>query len=310
MHRIIRYLFLVGLSLLATALLLSFIFGRSLVHSLSADSSFFDRLDSLFRKEEPAKSMELRPEETVRLIEGWNSRDMAQYFERQGIWQGEEFLEASGFPQVDYNKVDDLPPLVDYSSEFSFLADKPKNRSLEGYLYPDTYRIFASSSPDELIKKMLNNFDSQLTDKMRADIKAQGKSIYEIVTMASILEKEAPMSYSSGDNRDARIISGIFWRRIAVGQALQSCATLAYILGVNKAQYTTADTKIESPYNTYQYRDLPPGPISNPGILAIEAAIYPLSTSYNYFLTPSGSSNIVYATTYAEHLNNKRKYLP
>ena len=310
MYRIIRYLFLIGLSLLATVLLLSFIFGRSILHSLAADSGFFNRLDSFFKKEEPVKSMELRPEETVLLIEGWNSRDMAQYFERQGIWQSEEFLEASGFPQVDYNKVDDLPLLVDYSSDFSFLEDKPDNRSLEGYLYPDTYRIFTSSSPDELVEKMLSNFDSQLTDKMRTDIKAQGKSIYEIVTMASILEKEAPMSYTSGDNRDARIISGIFWRRITARQALQSCATLAYILGVNKTQYTTADTKVESPYNTYKYRDLPPGPISNPGILAIEAAIYPLSTSYNYFLTPTGSSNIVYATTYAEHLSNKRKYLP
>lgn len=310
MYKIIRYLFLISLSLLVTVLFLSIIFGRSLLHSLAGDLGFFNRLDSIFKKEEPVKSMELRPEETVQLIEGWNSRDMSQYFERQGIWQSEEFLEVVGFPQVDYNKVNDLPSLVDYSSEFSFLADKPDNRSLEGYLYPDTYRIFASSSPSELVEKMLHNFDSKLTDKMREDIKAQNKTIYEIVTMASILEKEAPMSYADGNNRDARIISGIFWRRIDIGQALQSCATLAYILGVNKAQYTTADTKVESPYNTYKYRDLPPGPISNPGILAIEAAIYPLSSSYNYFLTPSGSSSIVYATSYEEHLSNKRKYLP
>ncbi|MCF7860011.1 endolytic transglycosylase MltG [Patescibacteria group bacterium] len=309
MYRIIRYLFLIGLSLLATALLLSVIFGRSLLQSLSADSGFFGRLDSLFKKEEPVK-MELRPEESVRLIEGWNSRDMSQYFERQGLWQSEEFLEAVGFPQIDYNKNNDLPPLVDYSAEFSFLDDKPDNRGLEGYLYPDTYRIFASSSPADLVEKMLSNFDQKLTDKMRADIKAQGKTIYEIVTMASILEKEAPINYADGDNRDARIIAGIFWDRLEVGQALQSCATLAYILGVNKSQYSTADTKIESPYNTYKYRDLPPGPISNPGILAIEAAIYPLNTSYNYFLTPAGSSKIIYSTSYAEHLRNKSKYLP
>ena len=199
---------------------------------------------------------------------------------------------------------------MDYSSEFSFLKDKPVNRGLEGYLYPDTYRIFASSSPSGLVEKMLSNFDRQLTDKMREDIKAQGKTIYEIVTMASILEKEAPINYTDNDNRDARIISGIFWRRIEAGQALQSCATLAYILGVNKARYTTADTKIDSPYNTYKYRDLPRGPISNPSILAIEAAIYPLSTSYNYFLTPAGSNKIIYSNTYAEHLRNKSKYLP
>ena len=88
MYKIIRYLFLIGLSLLATSLFLSIIFGHSLLHSLSADSGFFGRLNSLFKKEEPVK-VELRPEETVRLIEGWNSRDMAQYFERQNLWQSE-----------------------------------------------------------------------------------------------------------------------------------------------------------------------------------------------------------------------------
>ncbi len=267
------------------------------------------RLDNLFNRTEPVK-IEPRPEKTVRLIEGWTSRDMGQYLEGQGVWQSEEFLEIVGFPQVDYDEEKDMPGLKDYSAQFSFLKDKPNNFGLEGYLYPDTYRIFASSTPEELIIKMLTNLDKRLTVEMRAEIERQGKTVYEILTMASVLEKEAPINYATGDNRDAKIIAGIFWDRIKVGQALQSCASLAYILGVNKAQYSTEDTLVESPYNTYKYRGLPRGPISNPGILAIEAAIYPISTNFNYFLTPAGSNTIKYAATYEEHLRNKAEFLP
>ncbi len=310
MSRLTRYLLLFAFCLFLTALVLGLIFGRSLVRSLATDNSFFGRLDNIFSKEKPV-ALETRPEKTVRFIEGRTSRDMGQYLEDQGVWQSEEFLEAVGFPQVDYSQEKELPQPLDFSDDFSFLEDKPKNRGLEGYLYPDTYRIYATSStPADLIEKMLLNFDRQLTPQMRADIAKQGKTIYEIVTMASLLEKEAPINYASGDNNDARIISGIFWDRIKVGQALQSCASLAYILGVNKAQYSTEDTQVESDYNTYKYRGLPPGPISNPGILAIEAAIYPISTNYNYFLTPAGSKEIIYAATYEEHLLNKNKYLP
>lgn len=310
MSRLARYLLLFALCLFLTALVLGLIFGRSLVRSLATDNSLFARLDHIFSKEKPVE-LETRPEKTVRFIEGWTSRNMGQYLEDQGIWQSEEFLAAVGFPQLDYSQEKELSKPLDFSNRFSFLEDKPKNRGLEGYLYPDTYRIYAASStPADLIEKMLLNFDKRLTAQMRADIAKQGKTIYEIVTMASLLEKEAPINYSSGDNKDARIISGIFWDRIKVGQALQSCASLAYILGVNKAQYSTEDTQIESDYNTYKYRGLPPGPISNPGILAIEAAIYPISTNYNYFLTPAGSKDIIYAATYQEHLLNKNKYLP
>jgi UPF0755 protein len=310
MSRLARYFLFFAFCLLLTALVLGLIFGRSLVRSLATDNSFFGRLDNIFSQEKPV-SIETRPEKTVRFIEGWTSRDIGQYLEAQGIWQSEEFLEVVGFPQVDYSQEKELPQPLDFSDRFSFLEDKPENRGLEGYLYPDTYRIYAASStPADLIEKMLLNFDKRLTPQMRADITKQGKTVYEIITMASLLEKEAPINYASGDNNDARIISGIFWDRIKVGQALQSCASLAYILGVNKAQYSTEDTQVESDYNTYKYRGLPPGPISNPGILAIEAAIYPISTNYNYFLTPAGSKEIIYAVTYEEHLLNKNKYLP
>lgn len=304
MRFLIKYILIFATIVLAAVVLMVVFFSNRIL----SGSVLIDRLLNRPKVED---AQVLRPEKNVVLLEGWTNKDMAQYFEREGIWQAEEFLEIVGFPQVDYSYEKDLPLPIDFSNEFEFLQDKPKDKGLEGYLYPDTYRVFADEAiPEELIRKMLQNFDKQLTPKMRADIKAQGKTIYEIIIMASLIEKEAPINYRTGDNKDAKIIAGIFWDRIKYGQALQSCASLAYILGVNKPQYSTEDTQIESLYNTYKYRNLPPGPVSNPGILAIEAAIYPIYTEYNYFLTPANSNDIVYAVTYEEHLRNKNKYLP
>ncbi|MDD5554985.1 MAG: endolytic transglycosylase MltG [Patescibacteria group bacterium] len=242
-------------------------------------------------------------ERNIKIIEGWNIREISQYFEREGMFQSEELLELVGFPQVDYRYNKDIPKPKDYAPSFDFLADKPAYYGLEGYLFPDTYRVFKDATLDDIVLKMLNNFDKKLTPEMRADIKKQDKTIYEIVTMASIIEKEVR------NEEDMKIVSGIFWDRIKNKQALESCATLAYVLGVNKPQYTTEDTKIDSLYNTYKNRGLPPGPISNPGLKAIKAAIYPTYTDYNYFLSRPDTGETVFSKTYEEHIRNKAKYL-
>lgn len=283
-----------GLKYCALALILLVVIIFFVVKSALSNNETSSFLDRFLKREPKPSPIVYKEEKTIKVVEGWRNGEIIKLLEENNLSSKEEFIQA----QKDY----DL-------SKFSFLADKPKGFDLEGYLYPDTYRVFASTTATEIIDRMLTNLDKKLTPKMREDIRSQGKTIFQILTMASLIEKEAPISYSKGDNHDAKIIAGIFWNRIKSGQALQSCATLAYILGVNKAQYTEADTKIKSPYNTYQNPGLPPGPISNPGILAIEAAIYPIATNYNYFLTPSGSKDIVYASTYAEHLRNKNKYL-
>ncbi|MDD5071487.1 MAG: endolytic transglycosylase MltG [Patescibacteria group bacterium] len=242
-------------------------------------------------------------ERTIKIIEGWNIREISQYFEREGMFQSEELLELVGFPKIDYRYNKEMPAPKNYSSQFDFLADKPVYYSLEGYLFPDTYRIFKDAALDDIVLKMLDNFGKKLTSEMRDEIARQGKTIYEIVTMASLLEKEVR------GEEDMKIVSGIFWDRIKNKQALESCATLAYILGVNKPQYTAEDTKIDSPYNTYRNRGLPPGPISNPGLKAIRAAIYPIYTNYNYFLSRPDTGETVFSKTYEEHIGNKAKYL-
>jgi len=283
-----------GLKYLALALGLFIIIVFFVVRSSFSGDKTISLFDRLLGRAPVTSPVIYKEEKTLRVIEGWRNGNISDLLVKNNLATADEFIQA----QKDY----DL-------TKFSFLADKPKNTDLEGYLYPDTYRVFASSTVSEVITKMLSNFDQKLTTKMRADITSQGKTISEILTMASIIEKEAPVSYATGDIQDAKIISGIFWQRIKTGQRLQSCATLAYVLGVDKAQYSEADTKIDSPYNTYQNAGLPPGPISNPGILAIEAAIYPTPSNYNYFLTPTDSKKIIYAATYEEHLRNKSKYL-
>lgn len=242
-------------------------------------------------------------ERSIKIIEGWNLNNVADYFQTENIFSSKDFLALTGEPKIDYRKSKNESQPTDYSQDFSFLADKPEYRGLEGYLFPDTYRIYTDATADEVVRKMLSNFDSKLTPEMRAEIKKQGKTIYEIVTMASIIQKEVR------SEKDMKMVSGIFWNRINNRQALESCATLAYILGENKKQYSYEDTRVESPYNTYMNRDLPPGPIANPGIEAIKAAIWPTDSDYNYFLSSSDGGETIYSRTFEEHVRNKEKYL-
>jgi UPF0755 protein len=243
----------------------------------------------------------INEEMEVTVIPGWTRRDVAAKVKEWGLGQESDLYSLAGEPFMECQKKS--PSIKDYSKQFDFLADKPSCRGLEGYLFPDTYRLYKSANTEDLVLKMLKNFDNKLTPQMREDIKKQGKTIYEIVTMASVVEKEVR------SEEDMRIVAGIFWNRINSGQALQSCASLAYILGVNKAIYSIEDTQTDSPYNTYQNQGLPPGPISNPSLEAIKSAIYPEKTDYFYFLSRSDNGETVFAKTYDDHLRNKEKYL-
>jgi UPF0755 protein len=221
--------------------------------------------------------------------EGWDSKKMSERLGSNGFSQ-------EGFLEITKN------PNLELKSKFSFFSLLPREGSLEGYLFPDTYFFSKKLTSEEIVKKMLNNFDSQLTLELRDEIAKQGKSLEEVVTMASIIEKEVI------SEKDRKIASGIFWDRIKNGQPLQSCATISYVLGANKKQYTFEDTRIQSPYNTYLNQGLPPGPICNPGISAIRAAIYPTNTDYNYFLSDPETGNTVFSKTIEEHNSNKVKY--
>ena len=187
-------------------------------------------------------------------------------------------------------------------SEYKFLKDKSENIGLEGYYFPDTYIYYKDSTIENIVRKMLDNFDRKLSQDLREEIKNQNKSIFEIIILASIIEKEA------GFVEDMGKVASVFQNRLDIGKALESDATINYITGSGRAQSTYDDLEIDSPYNTYKYPGLPPAPISNPGIEAIKAAIFPEKTSYFYFLTNKDRETI-FSETYDEHLRNKNKYL-
>ena len=279
------YLLPVIIFLLAVLLFLLF---------LASQFKSLRNIGNIFYKKQPPKIV-YRAEETVKVLEGWTNQDIANYFSSRGKWTSSEVLEVISSASS-----------TKFAPQFSFLDQKKPLLSLEGYLFPDTYRIYASSTVDELVVRMLDNFNNKLTLKMLADIKAQGKTLPQIIIMASIIEKEAP--FYGKDNNDAKIVSGIFWNRLDNNQALQSDATLSYIFKDGKPSHSGEELNNSSPYNTYKYRGLPPSPICNPGLLAIEAAIYPTKTDYNYFFTAQ-DGNIYYAKNYNDHLQNKYKYL-
>jgi UPF0755 protein len=224
-----------------------------------------------------------KEDQAVTFIEGWDDNQSGEYLAGRGISGKEDFLNEAKLVEK-------------YRPYFAFLQDLPKDRTLEGYLFPDTYNVIqGKTTPSQLIYRMLTNFDNKLTDSLKTDIKKSKHSLDDIVIMASIIEREVPKE------TDRKIVSGIFWKRIQQKQALDSCATISYILGVNKKQYSYEDTRIDSPYNTYINRGLPPGPIGNPGITAIMAALYPQESDYYYFLSDPKTGETVFSRTLDEH---------
>jgi len=175
---------------------------------------------------------------------------------------------------------------------------------LEGFLFPDTYRFRKQTNARAIVEEILTNFDKKISLELQTEIAKQAKTVYEIIILASIVQKEA-LYY-----QDMRKVAGVFLNRLEINKPLESDATVNYVTQKNLRQPSFADTKEDSPYNTYLNTGLPPGPISNPGLLAIQAVVYPEKHNYLYFLHPRNSAMAVYSRTYQEHLRNKRMYLP
>ena len=231
--------------------------------------------------------------EKVTIIEGWNSREIAFLLEENEMFLADDFLRAIE---------------KDYSAQFSFLEDKPKDLNLEGYLFPDTYEMIKQEKIDDFIKKMLSNFDKKLTEELREEIIKQEKTIFDIIIIASLIEKEVRTV------EDKKMVSDVLWKRLSIGMPLQVDATIAYVLKAEKWSFDQMRREIhlardiDSPYNTYKYRGLPLGPISNPGLDSIKAALYPSDTDFWFYLsTPQGET--IFSKTLAEHNIARAKYL-
>lgn len=211
--------------------------------------------------------------------EGYTVAQIAALLEKNGLTDKQRFL--------DIAKEGDFP--------YPFLERRTDTRyQLEGFLFPDTYEVSRNMSPEEIIGMMLRRFAEVFKEDYVRRAEELGMSVYDVVTLASVIEKEAKKP------EERSIVSSVFHNRLKRGMKLESCATVQYALGTVKQRLTVEDTRYPSPYNTYLHPGLPPGPISCPGEAAIRAALFPADTEYLYFVArPDGSH--VFSRTLTEH---------
>lgn len=216
----------------------------------------------------------------ISIPEGYEIRLMAEAFEAAGLVSAEEFIKCADNDSFDYDFIKDVKGTV---------------HRLEGFLFPDTYEFLPDATAHEIIDTMLGEFDRVYNDEYKKRAKELGMSVYDVVTLASVIEREA------ADESEHKRVSGVFINRIKDKMKLQSCATVQYILKERKPVLSLSDTKINSPYNTYENAGLPIGPIASPGKSAIEAALYPERHDYYYFVARADGNGHIFSKTFDEH---------
>jgi peptidoglycan lytic transglycosylase G len=224
----------------------------------------------------------LRP---ITFPEGLSLKEMASIYQSRGLGTSAAFLAAA-------------------RNTSALKALDPAARDLEGYLFPDTYNVPRKMSADALVHKMVQAFLRVYGETVQKEVEARGGNLREVVTLASIVEKEA----AQPDERP--IIAAVYQNRLRIGMGLQCDPTVIYALekaGRYTGNLTKADLKLDSPYNTYKYAGLPPGPIASPGRASLEAAARPASVDYLYFVSRNDGSH-VFATTLAEHNRNVKQW--
>ena len=233
------------------------------------------------------------------LVEGgYSSSDEVRVTIREGLTVREtiDVLVEAGLGSVDayYAYIQN----ADFS-DYGFIPEaadviEPANR-LEGFLFPDTYMIAEDATEQEIIDMLLNQFVKVWTENdFDAAIADSGYTLYQVVTMASLVEKEAQVA------EDRPLIAGVFYKRLAINMNLESCATVQFILGEPKYPLLYEDLEVENPYNTYKNPGLPPGPIAAPGLASLEAAVHPTESDYLYFRARTDGSHR-FSTTLEEH---------
>ena len=257
---------------------------------LQPDMSIKEIVETLTTQKQLAKEVE------IKILEGWKVAEIDEHLVEKGLIEEGELIKYSN----DFTGAFALKKIME--NDWVLLKEKPITASLEGFLYPDTYRVYKNASLEDIVKKMIDNFHRKVDQSLRDELENQGKDIFEVMTLASVVEKEM-FGYENRQN-----VSDIFQKRLDAGKALQSDATVNYITEKGTTRPSIKDTKIDSLYNTYKYAGLPPGPICNPSIEAIKSVIYPRSNSHWYFLTTS-EGDIIYSETYDEHLTNVNKFL-
>lgn len=234
---------------------------------------------------------------TITIRPGWRAEEIADYLATLGL--------------KNYNREQFLKLVREGKFDYAFLRDRPKTAppSLEGFLFPESYNVPYDITSDALIVLMLDTFNQRVTEKTRQQIAAQKMTLYEAVTLAAIVEREAVAA------NERPIIASVFLNRIKKKMFLQSDSTAQYALGYQSAtkQWWKSPVTIEelaavnSPYNTYRNAGLPPGPICNPSLASIVAVAEPAPTEYLFFYS-KGDGTHAFAKTFEEHQQNQLKY--
>ncbi len=236
------------------------------------------------------------PDITITVPEGWRREQLADWIDTQPHipFSGSALLSATESTAA-------LPP----GSRVAELI--PEGRTLEGFLFPDTYRLPLDATAEELVTRMADTFEARVTPELEAEIIAQGRTVYEVVTIASIVEREAAVADERPD------IAAVYLNRLAQGIKLEADPTVQYAMGYQPATgqwwnlgLTQADYyAVDSPYNMYLYPGLPPSPIASPGLDSIRAVVYPADSDFLYFRAAcDGSGRHVFARTFEEHVAN------
>jgi UPF0755 protein len=245
----------------------------------------------------------LAPSITVTIREGWRLEQTADYLTATAALDGAAYRRLAG---------NDLSGLE--AGRYGFLDSRPAGASLEGYLFPDTYKLRADgASAHDLLQRQLDTFAARVLPLYQQAV-AQGATVlglHEVLTLASIVEREAVFD----DERPA--IAGVYLNRLEIGMKLEADPTVQYAMGYQSQTgqwwktpvFLEEYSRVDSPYNTYLYAGLPPGPIASPGLRSIEAVLYPEQHDFLYFVaTPDRSGRHVFARTFEEHAENVRRY--
>ena len=235
----------------------------------------------------------LYEETSIQIIEGWRAEQVAEMLARKGLVTADEFMTTVNTGGYSY----------------SVLGDKPPTVGLEGYLFPDTYRVNANANAAQIIDKLVATLDARFDDSRRSQAAARGLSVFEVLTLASIVEREAVVA------QERPMIADVYLNRIKKGMYLQADPTVQYALGFQPAtsQWWLLPLPIEalsetvSIFNTYLNPGLPPHPICNPSLASIDAVLNPAGTDYFYFYS-KGDGTHAFAKTYEEHLRNQALY--
>jgi UPF0755 protein len=231
---------------------------------------------------------------TVTIREGLRAEEVAQLLASEGLVDQEEFIEL----------------VRDDAFQYDFLRDRPADapKTLEGFLFPDTYQFAVNISTTELIDAMLRNFDQRVTIEMRQLALDGGLNLFQVLTLASIVEREAVVA------EERPIIAGVYLNRLRRGMYLEADPTVQYAKGYDAEAERwwprlSLDElrQVDSPFNTFIHPGLPPGPICSPGLASVEAVLNPAETSYLFFLA-KGDGSHAFAETFEEHLENQQRY--